>query len=358
MDFRVDMGAALSRRHFGMTALALLAGCSTGVVASQHGAGEAALLLPMTGANAAIGAAMGKAADLAGLGRAPESLPRRYDTADTAEGAAAAAQSALDDGARLLMGPLRADQTPAVLAVAGAVPVVTFSNDDRLSGVFVFGVTAAQSVAAMFSYALSQGIKRVAVVAAPGPLGAATGDAAVKIAAAGGLNLSAVVLRDPGAPGLVQAIREASGGVLPQAVLLPDGGAALAGFARGLGGSSLRVLGSVQWGIGDALANPGLEGAAFAAPAPDLFQPFSDRYLAAYGSEPGIVAALGHDAVLMALGLGDAGMLDRRGLLRKAGFTGVLGGFRFDSTGRCHRDLAVLGIAAGTVVIRAEVAGT
>ncbi|MBC7477938.1 MAG: penicillin-binding protein activator [Pseudorhodobacter sp.] len=354
----MDQAFSLPRRHFVLTAMALLAGCGTDYVASQRGAGNSALLLPMTGANAGIGGAMAQAADLAGLGRAPESMPRRYDTADTAEGAAAAAQAAIDDGAQLLMGPLRSDQTPAVQAIAGAVPVVTFSNDDRLQGVFVFGVTAAQSVAAMFSYALSQGINRVAVVAAPGPLGAATGDAAVSIAAAGGLNLSAVVLRDPAAPGLVQALREASGGVLPQAVFLPDGGAALTGFLRGLRGSSMRILGSVQWGIGDSVANPDLEGAAFAAPAPDLFQPFSDRYLATYGAEPGVVAALGHDAVLMALGLGDAGALNRQGLLRKAGFTGVLGGFRFDKTGRCHRDLAVLAIEGGKVVIRAEVAGT
>ena len=34
----------------------------------------------------------------------------------------------------MLFGPLRADQTPAVLAEAGDVPVVTFSNDDRLAG--------------------------------------------------------------------------------------------------------------------------------------------------------------------------------------------------------------------------------
>ena len=174
----------------------------------------------------------------------------------------------------------------------------------------------------------------------------------------GGLNLSAVVLRDPTAPGLVQALQTASGGVLPQAVFLPDGGAALAGFARGLRGSSMQIMGSVQWGIGDAAANGGLEGAIFAAPAPDRFQLFSDRYLAAYGSVPGVVAALGHDAVLMALGLGDAGMLSRPGLQRKAGFTGVLGNFNFLKEGYCHRDLSVLGIENGKIVLRAEVAAT
>ena len=61
----------------------------------------------------------------------------------------------------LLLGPLRADQTPAVLAEAGAAPVVTFSNDDRLAaqGAFVMGVTPAQSVAAAFSYARAQGVR-------------------------------------------------------------------------------------------------------------------------------------------------------------------------------------------------------
>ena len=153
-------------------------------------------------------------------------------------------------------------------------------------------------------------------------------------------------------------MREASGGLLPQAVFLPDGGTALAGFASGLRGSSMRIMGSVQWGIGDAAANSNLEGAIFAAQAPDLFQPFSDRYLATYGTEPGVVAALGHDAVLMAIGLGDAGTLTRQGLQRKAGFTGVLGNFFFEKDDRCHRDLSVLGIQNGKIVLLAEVAGT
>ena len=146
--------------------------------------------------------------------------------------------------------------------------------------------------------------------------------------------------------------------MLPQAVFLPDGGTALAGFAKGLRGSGVRIMGSVQWGIGDAAANGNLDGAVCAAPPPGLFQPFSDRFLAAYGSEPGVVAALGHDAVLMALGLGDSGTLNRAGLQRRAGFTGVLGDFSFQSDGRCRRNLSVLGIEGGRIVIRAEVAGT
>ena len=56
--------------------------------------------------------------------------------------------------------------------------------------------------------------------------------------------------------------------------------------------------------------------------------------------------------------LGDAGALNRDGLTRKDGFTGVLGPFRFLPDGRCQRDLAVLSIENGEIVTLAEVTGT
>ncbi|MGQ0566901.1 MAG: penicillin-binding protein activator [Gemmobacter sp.] len=352
----------ITRRALIGSALAasVLAGCGAqtgGRSLSTQGADgrQAALLLPLTGAQGAVGQNMARAAGLAAGGQGG---PPVFDTGDTAEGAAAAARAALDGGAKLLLGPLRSDQTPAVLAVAGNVPVVTFSNDDTLAGqgAFVMGITPAQSVATMFSYARAQGLTRIAVVAADTPLGAATATAARAIGAAGGIEVTAVLLRDPGAGGLVATLR-AEGG-LPQAVFLPDGGRALAGFARGLAGSGVQLLGSVQWGVTDPGADANLSGAWFAAPPPDLFLPFADRFQAAHGEAPGVVAGLGHDAALLAMGLAQAKSLTRRGLTRKAGFTGVLGPFRFRDDGRCQRDLAVLTLDAGTLSVLAEVSGT
>ena len=341
-----------------------LMGCATGTGgltgASGEGGSRAALLLPLTGNAAALGQNMARAASLVTQGISPNQAPRIYDTADTVGGAAMAAQKAIADGVRLILGPLRADQTPAVLAAAGTIPVVSFSNDDMLTGqgAFVMGITPAQSVSAMFSYARAQGLARIAVVAADSPLGAATANAAVRTAQAGGINLPATLLRDPGAGGLVSALRQASGGTLPQAVFLPDGGPALAGFARGLRGSDMQILGSVQWGVSDVTGNGDLAGAWFAAPPPDLFLPFADRFQAAFGEQPGVVAALGYDAALVAVGLGNARALTRKGLVRPAGFTGVLGAFRFQQDGRCQRNLSVLGIEAGRIVALGEVAET
>ena len=285
-----------------------------------------------------------------------------YDTEDTADGAGRAAREALEGGARMLLGPLRADQTPAVLAVAGDVPVVTFSNDDRLAGqgAFVMGITPAQSVAAAFSYARAQGVRRVAVVARPGPLGEASAGAARDLAAAGGLTLTAVLLRDSATPASSSALRgRRAAATLPDAVFLPDGGATWSPSPTASPARGLRLMGGVQWGVLDVAGVPALEGAWFAAPPPDVFVPFLDTFEARFGEPAGIVTALGHDAALMAAELGDARALDRGGLTRSEGFAGVLGAVSASSTdGRCQRDLAVLTVEGGRIVAIGEVTGT
>jgi len=338
----------LLRSVLATSTLPILAACGdiAATPATGPGGRASALLLPLTGGMAALGQNMARAASLVTQSSPAGSAPPVYDTLDTPEGAAQAALQALANGAKILIGPLRADQTPAVLAVAGNVPVITFSNDDTLAaqGAFVMGITPAQSVATMFSYARAQGISRIAVVARDGPLGAATAVAAQALAAAGGITLTAV---------------SADGGGLngADAVYLPDGGATLAAYAAALR-KGPQLMGSVQWGVQDVTADPNLDGAWFAAPPPDLFLPFADQFQVAFGEQPGVVAALGHDAALLAVGLGNGRGVNRKGITRDAGFTGVLGPFRFLADGRCARSLAVLGVEGGTFTVLAEVSGS
>ena len=82
--------------------------------------GDAALLLPMSGTAADLGKNMARAASLVVAGE--EGKAPVFDTEDTPEGARSAAEAALAGKARMLFGPLRADQTPAVLAAAGEHP--------------------------------------------------------------------------------------------------------------------------------------------------------------------------------------------------------------------------------------------
>jgi branched-chain amino acid transport system substrate-binding protein len=338
--------------------LPMLAACGDIAPTATRGTGRGgrdfALLLPLTGEAASLGENMARAASLVTQAGSAERAPRFFDTQDTAEGSASAALQAIEDGAKIIIGPLRADQTAAVLAVAGNRPVITFSNDDTLGaqGAFVMGVTPAQSVATMFSYARAQGLTRIAVVSRPGPSGQATATAARAIATAGGITITAVLERLPEDDGLKQAVGQS------QAVYLPEGGATLTGFARALRGSNVQLMGSVQWGVADVTADTNLDGAWFASAPPDLFLPFADRFQASFGVQPGVVAALGHDAALLAVGLGDGRGVNRKGILRDAGFTGVLGPFRFVDGGRCQRDLSVLGLKTGGFTVLAEVTRT
>ena len=349
------LGSAAARIRYPVLGLTV-AGCSGVLPTPRSPAGEAAFLLPLSGSGQAVGENMARAAQLATSGRGGGALAT-FDTGDTPEGAAAAARAAISGGARLLLGPLRAEQTPAVLAVAGRVPVITFSNDEALAaqGAFVLGITPAQSAAAILSYVKAQGLRQVGVAARDTPFGRASAEAMRRLAPAAGVTIGGVALQDPGAPGLAAALRSGAG--KPQAVYLPEGGEVLTSFARSLRGSGTQLLGSVQWGLGEVSTNPDLAGAWFAAAPPDLFLPFSDRFAAAYGETPGLIAALGHDAALMAVSLAGVRGLNRRGVTRAGGFTGALGPFRFQKDGRCVRDLVVMTVEGGNYALLAEVTG-
>ena len=89
-----------------------------------------AILLPLSGPRADIGQAMLHAAQLALDGPGAPPLDAK-DTGGTPSGAAAAAQSAIAEGAGLILGPLTSPETAAVAPVARAanVAVLAFTND-------------------------------------------------------------------------------------------------------------------------------------------------------------------------------------------------------------------------------------
>ena len=300
--------------------------------------------MPLSGPLAAVGLGMQRAAELA---RSAGRGAIRVETFDTTSGDAV--QRAIGGGADLLLGPVTAAETRAVMAVAGTVPVVSFSNDAALAGrgAVVFGITPEQSVFAILRHARSEGLRRIAVVSAPGPLGERAAGAAARLAPGFGVEIVQVLTRDPAAPGLVEALR--AGGVAPDAVLLPDGEGALEAFAGALVGSGVALLGTTQWALRPPDVVAALRGAAFTAPSPSRLAPFIAAYAKSYGETPGVLSALAFDAVRMAQTVLEAGTATRATLARPAGFPGVAGDFRILANGLVTRDLAVLGVTSSGV---------
>src|SRR3546814_9190278 len=134
-----------------LAAVSSLAACTTGGRGTRPEAGPAkpveqptrvtemdrqkiAVLVPTTGANAALGQSIANAANLALLDSGNQQI--KLTIYNTAGGAALAAQRALADGNRLFLGPLLAPDVRAVQAISRAanVPILSFSNDAALAG--------------------------------------------------------------------------------------------------------------------------------------------------------------------------------------------------------------------------------
>ena len=109
-----------------------------------------AVLVPLTGRDAALGQSILNAANLALLDTGGERIRiTAYDTA-AAGGAVRAANEAIAEGNGLILGPLLAEDVRAVAPIArrADVPVIAFSNDVSVAGdgVFLMGFTPGQSI--------------------------------------------------------------------------------------------------------------------------------------------------------------------------------------------------------------------
>ena len=292
-----------------------------------------ALLLPLTGERATLGASMERAARLVEPDLA---LMPAFDTGGTAQGAALAAQAAIRRKAAMLLGPLTAFEARAVAAVATAVPTIAFTNDPAVgaSGAYVFGLTARQTTSAVLRYARSRGVRTVVVIADGTPWGEAAATSAVALQNELGLDVRSVTVTS-GAP-LPQA------GDAPDAVLVPGHGEPALAAARGLRTTGIQLLATVQALDHRPSALEMLDGAWLAAPDPTAFGNFSAEYAAKNGGDPGALAALAYDAAGIAKRLREAGRIGRDGLLGIDSFACVTGAARFRTDGSCARDLAIL----------------
>lgn len=329
---------------------------------------KVALLLPLSGPNAELGKAMLEAAQLALFTTGTDKLtlvPR--DTTGTADGAAKAAKSAIDDGAKLILGPLIADEVVAVRPIAQAanVNVIGFATKTEVAGgnVFLMGFLPKQEVVREVAYARDQGLGRFAALAPNSPYGHLMGDALRDVATASGGTVTRVEYFDTRGSDASAAIKRllpaaagpAAAGAPFDALLLPTGGDQLRQVAAqlrnaGVDSTKTRLLGSGLWDDPSIAGDPNLAGGWFGASPPDIRHEFESRYQGAYGRVPPRLASLGFDAAALAAVLAKSDSPDpfsAQAIQNPNGFTGVDGLFRFGPDGLVQRGLAVLEASPG-----------
>lgn len=326
-----------------------------------------ALLVPLTGPNAGVGQALANAANMALLDTAAKNL--RVTTYDTSAGAEEAARRAVADGNQLILGPLLADDIPAVSAIAKAsrIPVISFSNDEQAASrdVFIMGNLPGQSVTRTVQYARGQGLSTFAALIPRGDYGDRTSAALLSAVRASGGTVVAVEPYERSGPSISSAaLRMKSKGGFDALLIADSGGlsvraaTAFKGTGKAAPGNPVRLLGTELWsGERDVTASPALTGAWYSTVSDQRFGQFSKSYRARFGGQPFRIATLGYDAVLLTLRVArewKPGTRFPADTLRDTkafpgGFLGVDGAFRFTKGGLVERALEVREVGNGTV---------
>lgn len=319
-----------------------------------------AVIVPLTGADGPVGTSISNAAKLALLDTGEKSIRITvYDSA-AAGGASVAAQKAIADGNRLILGPLLAEDVRAAAPVArrSGVPVIAFSNDEGVAGngVYIMGFTPSQSIGRVVAHARSKGMNNFGALVPNGLYGQRAGQALLGAVQKSGGRVAAIETYDRSQASLTAAARRLNAKGAMDAVLIGDSSRMAVAAAPALKVGT-RKLGTELWGndrtIGGTAA---LRGSWFAAAPDTQFDRLVTRYRARYGRTPYRLASLGYDAVLLAVRSAPNWPAGRtfpaRSLVDKDGFAGVDGSFRFNRDGIAERLLEVREVTqSGTVVV-------
>ena len=324
-----------------------------------------ALLVPLsaTGNAGQLGKDMRNSADMA-LREFPNANLRILvkDDRGTPDGARAAASAAINEGAKLIIGPIFSEAVAAAASVAkpAGVPMVAFSTDSATAsrGVYLMSFLPQSDVDRIITYSAGQGMRSYAVLLPSNAYGTvieaslqrAVGNSGGRIVALERYNLDRNSMQEK-ATAIAAIIKQGT----VNAVFIPDGGDAAPFLsdilaANGVLPSQVKYLGSGQWNDARILQASNLSGGWFPGPDQAGFQAYAQRFKAAYGNDPVRNASLAYDAVSLAIGVstrfGDSAFTDKV-LTTPSGFVGVDGVFRFTQSGTSQRALAVYQIEHG-----------
>ncbi|WP_237476349.1 penicillin-binding protein activator [Lichenibacterium dinghuense] len=339
---------------------------ATPIGAIGSGPVKVALILPLTQSNggaSAVGVSLRNAADLAYADAGTNDLTILVkDDHSTPDGAREAAQSAVADGAELIIGPVFAPDLREAAKVAKAAdkPLIGFSTDTSTAtrGVYLLSFLIESYVDRVVDYAAAHGKRSLGALVPDTDYGNVALAAYQQAAARLGVRVEAIERYKPDAPAEAVARMAAA---LPRidALFIPGAAnempaVAAALTANGIDSSKVQILGTGLWADPKVLKLPALQGAWFAAPENAGFAGFAQKYRAKYGTDPSRIATLSYDAVSLAAALAHqpgSPHFTQDNLTSSSGFNGADGVFRFRADGPNERGLAVLQIANGTTTV-------
>ncbi|MEP3688970.1 MAG: penicillin-binding protein activator [Sulfitobacter dubius] len=293
---------------------------------------------------------------------------RVYGTAGNASKAAAVASQAVNEGAKIILGPVYGEAANAagVAVASSGVNVISFSNNPTIAGgnVFVLGPTFANTANRLVSFAKRNGKDKMVILHGQDVAGQLGRDAIMQAISANGATLAGTVDYALSQKSVVAAVPRVKATVESSGAnalfLTTSSASALPLFAEllpeaGIQTATTQYVGLTRWDIPQqTLDLSGVQGGWFALPDAAASSAFSNRYKSAYGSEPHPLAGLSFDGIAAVGSLvkgGKSNALSGASLTQGAGFQGASGIFRLRRDGTNERALAVATIRNSRVVV-------
>ncbi len=293
---------------------------------------------------------------------------RVYGTAGNAGQAASVASQAVNEGAKIILGPVYAEAANAagVAVAASGVNVLSFSNNPTIAGgnVFILGPTFSNTANRLVSFAKRNGKDKIVVLHGQDLAGQLGRDAILQAISANRATLAGTVdyaLSQESVVAAVPRVKAAVDSTGANALFLTTSSAsALPLFAQllpeaGVQAATTQYMGLTRWDIpAQTLELPGIQGGWFARPDTGASNAFTNQYKAAYQNEPHPLAGLAFDGIAAIGSLVKAGKsnaLTGAALTQGAGFNGASGVFRLRRDGTNERALAIATIRDNRVVV-------
>lgn len=314
---------------------------------------KVALLVPMSGAQKSLGEAMMTAGQMALQdlrARNIQLLPR--DSGTTPGSARSAAQQAVTENAKLILGPVFADQVKAASSVTNAarVPLIGFTTDVSAAdgGTFVMGFLPYEQVGRILAFAAERQASDVILLAPDDAYGRSVARNAQTFQR---LRVTPLIAGPADTPASISA-RVKSMMTPKTAILFAFDGAGTRRLLGGFNAAGLNTRNTLMLGTG-LLDDPqlatarDLENVYFASAPVSQRARFHNRYRSVTGKNPERLATLAYDATALAAVVASssqdpANPFPLSDIKDRNGFAGIDGIFRFEENGVVSRGLAVL----------------
>ena len=287
-----------------------------------------------------------------------------------------ATKELVEQNVDIILGPFFSSSLNASLKIAKYknIPLISFSSDKKQKeeGVYLMGFEPEIQITNITDYTIKKNYKRFAALLPNSKYGKRVLNTYRKVLNKNKLLLNKVELYDPKTTDFETNIQNLVGldknpklekdeetGENPledfdpgfDVLLLIETGNRLRQASAtltyyGVDFKKVKLIGTGEWYIDNIGSEPGLLGAWFVAPNPNLWKDFKKKFYKLYNYEPIRLSSLAHDSLTTIFSIIDKNEkiyeLNYNDFQNSYGFTGIDGEFKFLSNGTVQRQLSIL----------------